>query len=59
MNSIGFLKKIKIFLLNYIIIIKIKTHKINHQPDIVIFIWNDDNFIKNKLKKLLWSSILK
>jgi hypothetical protein len=53
MNFIGFKNfYFQIFLLNYIII-KIKTHKINHQLDIVIFVWNRDNFIKNKLKKII------
>ena len=31
-------------------IIKINTHKIEHQSNVEIFVWNYNNFIESKLK---------
>jgi hypothetical protein len=36
---------------------KIDTHKIEHQPNIKIFVWNRDNSLENKPKQIMKSKI--
>ena len=52
MDSIGFKYFFNCFLPNDIIT-KIDAYKIEHQSNIVIFVWDYDNFIGSKQKKII------